>query len=101
MRQSTRNRSFASGANPGGPQSDGLNENGAKKADLLKDFEAAGWPKDKELSLPQLVGYIETRLRDITLNPQYKMLDEEKRAVEKLFSSLDKNSDGRVAVYLP
>eukprot|EP01022_Parablepharisma_sp_SALTPOND_P004770 TRINITY_DN120935_c1_g1_i1.p1 TRINITY_DN120935_c1_g1~~TRINITY_DN120935_c1_g1_i1.p1 ORF type:complete len:333 (+),score=44.07 TRINITY_DN120935_c1_g1_i1:2452-3450(+) len=71
----------------------------SKKEDLLKDFSESGWAANREINLDELCSHVEVRMRQLSRNEAYFLLAEERKAIEKLFRSIDKNNDGYIEVY--
>eukprot|EP00830_Metopus_es_P010999 TRINITY_DN2076_c0_g1_i3.p1 TRINITY_DN2076_c0_g1~~TRINITY_DN2076_c0_g1_i3.p1 ORF type:complete len:558 (-),score=123.38 TRINITY_DN2076_c0_g1_i3:84-1664(-) len=73
-------------------------ESDIKKYQLLKDFQEAGYDKGKEIEIEELLNYITNRSRGISRNESYTIPQEEKKAIEKLFATIDKNNHGTVTI---
>jgi hypothetical protein len=70
-----------------------------RRYELMRDLLQTGRVKDSQLTYAELCDYVQTRVREIGQFEGYTLLEEEKKSIEMLFNSVDKNKDGLVQVY--
>lgn len=69
-----------------------------KILELNKDFEDVGIAKDQKMQYQELCDHIAKRVREISMKQDYELGIEEKKAIEKLFNSIDKSNSKAIGV---